>query len=67
MNTICYSIPKMSCNHCVMHIQKAIQPLEGVKKVDADLASKSVTVEFDSPATELQLRAVLAEIGYPAA
>jgi len=32
MNTICYSIPNMSCNHCVMHIQKAIQPLEGVKK-----------------------------------
>jgi len=67
MNTICYSIPNMSCNHCVMHIQKAIQPLEGVKKVDVDLANKSVMVEFDSPATELQLRAVLAEIGYPAA
>ena len=51
----------------MMHIQKALQPLAGVKKVDVDLASKSVTVEFDSPATELQLRAVLAEIGYPAA
>jgi copper chaperone CopZ len=50
-----------------MHIQKALQPLEGVKAVDVDLASKSVTVEFDAPATELQLRAVLAEIGYPAA
>jgi len=67
MNTICYSVPNMSCDHCVMHIQKALQPLEGVKVVDVDLASKSVTVEFDAPATELQLRAVLAEIGYPAA
>lgn len=67
MNTICYSVPNISCDHCVMHIQKALQPLAGVKKVDVDLASKSVTVEFDSPATELQLRAVLAEIGYPAA
>jgi copper chaperone CopZ len=49
MNTICYSIPNMSCNHCVMRIQKAIQPLEGVKKVDVDLASKSVTLELLTP------------------
>jgi copper chaperone CopZ len=50
-----------------MHVQKALQPLAGVTKVDVDLASKSVTVEFDSPANDLQLRATLAEIGYPAA
>jgi len=50
-----------------MHVQKALQPLDGVKKVDVDLASKTVTVEFDAPATDLQLRAALAEIGYPAA
>ena len=67
MNTICYSVPNISCNHCVMHVQKALQPLEGVKKVDVDLETKSVTVEFDSPATDLQLRAALAEIVYPAA
>lgn len=67
MNTICYSVPNISCNHCVMHVQKALQPIAGVNKVDVDLATKSVTVEFDAPATELQLRAALAEIGYPAA
>ena len=67
MNSVCYSVPNVSCNHCVMHVTKALQPLDGVTKVDVDLESKSVTVEFDSPATELQLRAVLAEIGYPAA
>lgn len=67
MNTVCYSVPNISCNHCVLHVQKALQPLQGVNKVDVDLTSKSVTVEFDSPATDLQLRAVLAEIGYPVA
>jgi len=50
-----------------MHVQKALRPLEGVRIVDVDLATKSVTVEFDAPATELQLKAVLAEAGYPAA
>jgi len=67
MNTVCYSVPNISCNHCVMHVQKALRPLEGVRIVDVDLATKSVTVEFDAPATELQLKAVLAETGYPAA
>lgn len=67
MNSICYSVPNVSCNHCATHVQNALQPLEGVKKVDVDLASKSVTVDFDAPATDLQLRAALAEIGYPAA
>jgi len=50
-----------------MRIQKALQALEGVKKVDVDIPGKSITVEFDFPATDLQLRAALAEIGYPAA
>jgi len=67
MNTICYSIPHISCSNCEMHIQKALMALEGVKKVDVDIAGKSITVEFDFPATDLQLRAVLIEIGYPAA
>jgi copper chaperone CopZ len=67
MNNVCYSVPNISCDHCVMHIQKALQPLDGVKKVDVDIANKSITVEFDFPATDLQLRAVLIEIGYPAA
>lgn len=67
MNSICYSVPNISCNHCVMHIHKALDPLEGVTKVDVDLGGKSVTVEFDAPATDLKLRAVLAETGYPAA
>ena len=66
MNTICYSVPNISCNHCVMHIQKALQPLEGVEQLEVDREGKSVTVGFDAPATDLQLRAVLAEIGYPA-
>lgn len=67
MNTICYSVPNISCSNCEMLIQKALQALEGVKKVDVDIPGKSITVEFDFPATDLQLRAALAEIGYPAA
>lgn len=67
MNTVCYSVPNISCSHCEMHIQKALLAVEGVKTVDVDIPGKSITVEFGFPATDLQLRAVLIEIGYPAA
>jgi copper chaperone CopZ len=35
--------------------------------VDADLASKQVTVEFDAPASDDKIKQLLVEINYPAA
>jgi copper chaperone CopZ len=43
-----------------------LSDLEGVSKVNADLDTKQVTVEFAEPATEQALRDTLAEINYPA-
>jgi copper chaperone CopZ len=44
-----------------------VASLTGVQRVEADLATKKVTIQFDAPATEQTLRARLAEINYPAA
>ncbi len=67
MNTITFSVPSIHCNHCTHTIAMELSDLEGVSKVDADLDSKMVTVQYDAPATEQELRDVLAEINYPAA
>ncbi len=37
----------MTCNHCVNSIKNAVGSLNGVQKVDVDLVTKKVTVEFD--------------------
>ncbi|HEX2926782.1 MAG TPA: copper chaperone CopZ [Ruminiclostridium sp.] len=37
----------MSCSHCVNSIKNAVGALSGVKKVDVDLDTKKVTIEFD--------------------
>jgi copper chaperone CopZ len=42
-----------------------LSDLDGVSKVDADLTTKAVKVEFDAPATEQAMRDLLAEINYP--
>ena len=39
-----YSVPDISCDHCVKAITNNIEPLDGVEQVDVDLGAKTVTV-----------------------
>ena len=66
MTTVTYSIPNISCGHCVHTIQSELSELPGVISVSADQATQQAVITFDSPATEAQIKALLAEINYPA-
>jgi copper chaperone len=66
MKTVTYTIPNISCNHCVHTIKTELTELEGVKTVDADMTSQKATIVFDDPATEEKIKNLLAEINYPA-
>lgn len=61
------SIPNISCGHCVNSIKTELEELAGVTAVSGDPAAKTVTVEFDAPATLEKIRDTLTEINYPAA
>ena len=67
MFTVKYSVPNISCGHCVRTIQNEVSDLAGVKSVVANADTKAVEVVFDSPATEEQIKRLLAEINYPVA
>ncbi|MDX1707931.1 MAG: heavy-metal-associated domain-containing protein [Desulfobacterales bacterium] len=62
-----FSIPGISCGHCVNAIKTELNELEGVIKVAGDIVGKSVEVEWDAPATEEAIKSKLVEINYPAA
>jgi len=62
-----FSIPKISCGHCVMTITKELKELPGILKVEGNPQSKTVEIEWDAPVTEAQIRATLNEINFPAA
>ncbi|GAB1471416.1 heavy-metal-associated domain-containing protein [Chloroflexota bacterium] len=66
MTTVTYSIPAISCGHCTHTIETEVGELQGVQSVKADEASKKVTITFDAPADEAKIKALLAEINYPA-
>ncbi|MBT3246079.1 MAG: heavy-metal-associated domain-containing protein [Actinobacteria bacterium] len=39
-----YSVPDMSCDHCVQAITGQVTPIEGVTDLAVDLDAKTVTV-----------------------
>jgi len=67
MNTITYSVPNISCSHCVHTINTELAELPGVENVAADLSTKTVKVSYAAPATSEKIEELLAEIDYPAA
>jgi len=65
--TVTYSVPNISCGHCVHTIQTEVADLDGVQTVSASADTKQVEIVFDAPADEEGIKALLAEINYPAA
>ena len=59
-------IPNISCGHCVMSIKNELGELDGIATVEGDPAQKTITVEWDAPASLDQIKATLNEINYPA-
>ncbi len=66
MTTVTYSVPAISCGHCTHTIESEVGELQGVQSVKAEEATKKVTITFAEPASEEKIKALLAEINYPA-
>jgi len=66
METTRFSIPNISCGHCVNAIKKELGELAGVTTVEGDHAFKEITIVWETPATEEIIKATLKEINYPA-
>ena len=66
MTTVTYTVPTISCGHCTHTIENEVGELKGVESVKAEIDSKKVTITFAEPASEDKIKALLAEINYPA-
>jgi copper chaperone CopZ len=64
MSTIKYSIPNISCGHCVNTIQMEVSDIAGVSLVEANQDTQEVVINFETPATEDSIIALLKEINY---
>jgi copper chaperone CopZ len=62
MTTRTYSVPQISCDHCVHAITGEVTKLAGVSDVTVDIAGKTVTVVGDAP--DADIVAAIDEAGY---
>lgn len=68
MATKTVNVPNISCGHCVKTIEREVGELAGVASVQAEEASKTVTVEWDDAVTGWEaIRDLMTEINYPPA
>ena len=67
MESKTFTVPNISCGHCVHTVQMEVGDLAGVSRVMANQDSKQVVVEWGQPATWDQIKNLLAEINYPVA
>jgi copper chaperone len=60
-----YSVPAMHCDHCTAAVRRELAAVSGVVAVDADLATKLVTVR-GRHLRDADLVAAIGEAGYDA-
>ena len=57
--------PEIECNNCVKRIKDNIRFEKGVKAINPDLKTQSVTIQYDSNKTDVEsLRKAFKKIGY---
>ena len=64
MNKKVISIEGMSCNHCKMSVEKALNSIEGVTKVEVSLENKNAVIESSKEIDNNKIKQVIEEIGF---
>lgn len=58
------SIEGMQCNHCKMNVEKALNLIEGVVKVDVNLSNKTATIDYEKEISDNKIKEVIEEAGF---
>ena len=64
MNVKTMTIEGMQCNHCKMSVEKALNAVEGVAKVDVDLEAKTARIESTIELDNDALTGIIEEAGF---
>ena len=58
-------IEGMMCGHCEMHVKKALEVLDGVKKVEVSHRTGTAVVTLEKEISDDVLKKAVADGGYP--
>ncbi len=57
-------IEGMQCNHCKMSVEKALNSIEGIEKVEVDLDGKKAVIESNKEIEDSKIKSVIEEAGF---
>lgn len=55
----------LHCSSCAESVKKALNALEGIERVEVDLDSQTVTIDFEPPLDEKRIKITMTEAGFP--
>lgn len=61
------TVTGMTCDHCARAVRHEVGQLDGVQRVDVDLASGRVVIDAAGPLDPASLRGAVEEAGYQVA
>ena len=67
MTTKTFQVPNIGCAGCVATIKGELSEIQGVSKVDGEVHTRMMTVEWDDPASWEKIATTLEAIEYPPA
>ncbi|UUO03018.1 heavy-metal-associated domain-containing protein [Mycolicibacterium novocastrense] len=64
MATTTVTVTGMTCEHCAASVREELGEVPGVKSVDVDVASGTVTIDSVTPVDAGAIRTAVEEAGY---
>jgi len=64
MNTTTFTVVGMTCGHCVAAVKEEVSKLDGVNRVEVDLASGLATVHSDGAIDAAKIAGAVDDAGY---
>ena len=64
MTTATYTVQGMTCQHCVNSVTEEVSEIAGVRRIDVDLATGTLTVTTVQPVDEGSIRTAVQDAGY---
>lgn len=68
MTEITLNVPDISCNHCKMSIEGAVNELDGIEQAQVDIPARTVDVAYDDATVDrAAIVGAIEAIGYEVA
>jgi copper chaperone CopZ len=64
MNQVKFKSYEIHCDGCARGVKAALGAIQGVSSIEVDVPSQTVSIQYEEPANEAELKKAMAEAGF---